>query len=87
MKNKNSAEWLIYSGVGIQMAASVVLCLFLGKWIGNYFNLEQILTYGAISYPVAILINDLTNRRYWKNYAKKIVYIGFIFGIFLTFFF
>jgi len=42
MKKKNSTEWLKYSGVGIQMAVSVVLCLFLGKWIGTYFNQEQI---------------------------------------------
>ena len=69
------------------MASVVALSNYLVQFPVKYFNLEQILTYGAFSYPVAFLINDLTNRRYGKNYAKKIVYIGFIFGIFLTFFF
>ena len=45
------------------------------------------LTYGAFSYPVTFLITDLANRRYGKNEARKIVYIGFFLGIFLTLFF
>ena len=33
----------------------------------KYFGLENLLTYGAFSYPVAFLITDLSNRRYGKN--------------------
>jgi len=36
---------------------------------------------------VAFLITDLSNRRYGKNIAKKIVYLGFVLGVFLTFYF
>ena len=42
------------------------------------------LTYGAFSYPVTFLITDLANRAYGKIVARKIVYIGFVIGIFLT---
>jgi len=42
MKKKSSTEWLKYSGVGIQMAATVIICLFLGEWIGKYFNQSEI---------------------------------------------
>ena len=42
MKKKSSTEWLKYSGVGIQMAVTVIICLFLGEWIGEYFNQSEI---------------------------------------------
>ena len=53
----------------------------------NYYGLQNILTYGAFSYPVAFLITDLANRSYGKLVARRIVYIGFIIGIIFTLFF
>ena len=40
--NKSSSEWAKYSGLGIQMAISVVLCLYIGKWVGQKFNYETL---------------------------------------------
>ena len=53
----------------------------------KYYNLEEILTYGAFTYPIAFLITDLANRSYGKLVARKIVYIGFVIGISFTLFF
>ena len=53
----------------------------------KYYGLEEILTYGAFSYPIAFLITDLANRSYGKIVARKIVYIGFFIGISFTLFF
>tara|TARA_B100002019_G_scaffold243055_1_gene219597 strand:- start:260 stop:808 length:549 start_codon:yes stop_codon:yes gene_type:complete len=50
----------------------------------NYYGLDQILTYGAFSYPIAFLITDLANRSFGKLVAQKIVYFGFILGIGFT---
>ena len=50
----------------------------------KYYGLEEILTYGAFSYPVAFLITDLANRSYGKLIARQIVYIGFVIGISFT---
>ena len=50
----------------------------------KHYGLEEILTYGAFSYPIAFLITDLANRSYGKLIAKKIVYIGFTIGISFT---
>ena len=69
------------------MGVVVLASNYLVQFPINYYGLEEILTYGAFSYPIAFLITDLCNRRYGKNIAKKIVYIGFIFGVFLTFYF
>jgi uncharacterized integral membrane protein (TIGR00697 family) len=69
------------------MALVVALSNYLVQFPVNYIGLQDLLTYGAFSYPVAFLISDLSNRKYGPNSAKKIVYIGFLLGIFLTFYF
>jgi len=69
------------------MALIVVLSNYLVKFPVNYFGLQNLLTYGAFSYPIAFLITDLSNRRYGKNIAKRIVYFGFVLGLIITFYF
>jgi queuosine precursor transporter len=69
------------------MASIVALSNYLVQFPVRYMGLQDIFTYGAFSYPVAFLITDLANRSYGKIVARKIVYIGFIFGLFLTLFF
>jgi len=69
------------------MATVVAISNYLVQFPIKYFNLENLLTYGAFSYPIAFLITDLSNRRYGKDTAKKIVYLGFGLGVFLTFYF
>ena len=69
------------------MALVVALSNYLVQFPVNYIGLQDLLTYGAFSYPVAFLITDLSNRRYGKNTAKKIVYLGFILGVILTLYF
>ena len=69
------------------MGVVVLTSNYLVQFPITYYGLEEILTYGAFSYPVAFLITDLTNRYYGKIIARKIVYIGFIIGIIFTLFF
>ena len=66
--------------MGIVVLASNYLVQFPIK----YHGLEEILTYGAFSYPIAFLITDLANRSFGKIVARKIVYIGFAIGISFT---
>ena len=66
------------------MALVVALCNYLVQFPFNHLGLHDVLTYGAFSYPVAFLITDLSNRKYGKIIARKIVYVGFFFGLFLT---
>jgi len=69
------------------MALVVTLSNYLVQFSVNYIGLQDLLTYGAFSYPVSFLITDLSNRKYGKNTAKKIVYLGFGLGVFLTLYF
>ncbi len=69
------------------MASVVTLSNYLVQFPINFFGMEHLLTYGAFSYPVSFLITDLSNRKYGVNIAKKIVYLGFGLGVFLTLYF
>ena len=42
------------------------------------------LTWGALSYPVAFLVTDLINRRVGPESARRVVYVGFACGVVLS---
>ena len=66
------------------MGVVVLSSNYLVQFPINYYGLNEILTYGAFSYPIAFLITDLANRSYGKKVARKIVYFGFVLGIGFT---
>ena len=66
------------------MGAVVLASNYLVQFPIKNYGLEEILTYGAFSYPIAFLITDLANRSFGKIVARKIVYIGFAIGISFT---
>ena len=76
----NKTFFLLSVVMGVVVLASNYLVQFPIK----YYGLEEILTYGAFTYPIAFLITDLENRSYGKLIERNIVYIGFILGISFT---
>ena len=73
--------FLILSSI---MGFVVLISNFLVQFPVKFYGLEEILTYGAFTYPIAFLITDLANRSFGKIIAKKIVYFGFAIGILFT---
>ena len=59
------------------MGLVVISSNFLVQFPVNYYGLQEILTYGAFSYPITFLITDLANRSYGKIVARRIINIGF----------
>ncbi len=76
----------LFYKLSILMGFVVVLSNYLVQFPIQYFGLNEILTYGAFSYPITFLITDLANRAYGKLVARKIVYVGFTIGVLLTLF-
>jgi queuosine precursor transporter len=66
------------------MALVVVASNILVLYPFDHFGLKDVLTWGAFTYPVAFLVNDLTNRRYGKPTARRVVYIGFAIAVILS---
>ena len=44
-------------------------------------DLSLVLTWGAFTYPAAFLITDTTNRLFGVGSARRVVAVGFAFGI------
>ena len=76
----------VFITLSFLMGVVVLTSNYLVQFPINYFGLNEILTYGAFSYPIAFLITDLANRTYGKIIARKIVYFGFLIGITFTLF-
>ena len=74
----------IFLSLAFMMGLVVLASNYLVQFPIKYYGLENILTYGAFSYPIAFLITDLANRSFGKLVAKKIVYIGFTIGVLFT---
>jgi queuosine precursor transporter len=55
----------------IVLASNVLVQFRLGDW----------LTWGALSYPFAFLVTDLTNRLYGPAAARRVVTAGFVAGL------
>ena len=68
------------------MGLVVIASNYLVQFPVRFYNLENLLTYGAFSYPITFLITDLANRAFGKNKARQIVLVGFFIGIILTLF-
>lgn len=47
-------------------------------------NLADLLTFGALTYPIAFLVTDLTNRRFGANAARIVVMSGFLVAVVLS---
>jgi uncharacterized PurR-regulated membrane protein YhhQ (DUF165 family) len=77
---------LIYA---LFMAAIVVSSNVLVQFpvSGSLFGiaLGDLLTWGAFTYPVAFLVTDLTNRQFGPAIARRVVLVGFVVGVALSF--
>ena len=74
----------LFYKLSVSMGIIVVVSNYLVQFPIQYFGLEEILTYGAFSYPITFLITDLANRAYGTIVARKIVYLGFFIGVLST---
>ncbi|WP_407965445.1 queuosine precursor transporter [Bartonella sp. C271] len=66
------------------MCVAVVASNILVQYPVGLFDLDALLTYGAFTYPFSFLINDLTNRFYGPDAARRVVYVGFISAAFIS---
>ncbi len=66
------------------MTLVVVASNILVQFPFRHFGLGEILTWGAFTYPVAFLVNDLTNRRFGIRAARTVIALGFVLAVILS---
>ena len=70
--------------MGIVILASNILVEYPVQAMIGSFNVADWVTYGALSYPVAFLVTDTTNRVFGAAAARKVVVFGFVLGVILS---
>ena len=63
--------WGILAMAAIVVASNILVQFLLGDF----------LTWGALTYPLAFLVNDLMNRLYGPEAARRVVWAGFAVGV------
>ena len=63
---------------GVLAMAAIVVASNIGV---QYIIADGWLTYGAFTYPLAFLVNDVMNRVYGTDAARKVVFAGFVTGV------
>ena len=48
------------------------------------YPINDWLTWGALTYPIAFLVTDITNRLFGTSRARTVVYAGFFIGVILS---
>ena len=66
------------------MTIVVVASNVLVQYPFRHFGLQDVLTWGAFTYPVAFLVTDLTNRRFGPGAARRVVAAGFAAAVILS---
>ena len=61
----------ILAMAAIVVASNILVQFLFGNW----------LTWGAFTYPLAFLVNDVMNRVYGPSAARRVVWVGFAVGV------
>jgi queuosine precursor transporter len=55
-----------------------------GSNVAVQYPINDWLTWGALTYPVAFLVTDITNRRFGPEEARRVAYVGFALAVLLS---
>lgn len=66
--------WAVVAMAVIVGASNYLVAIPINDW----------LVWGALTYPLAFLVNDLVNRFWGVQCARKVVYVGFAVGVLLS---
>ena len=78
--------WLAVAAMVVVVTASNILVLYPVQVTLGPVNLADLLTWGAFTYPFAFLVSDLTNRYDGAGAARRVVVIGFVVALALSFY-
>lgn len=72
------------SRTNLIIAALAMMVVVTASNILVQYPINDLLTWGAFTYPVAFLVTDLTNRKLGAKQARCVVYVGFALAVLLS---
>ena len=68
----------------LALPIAAMVAVVAGSNVAVQYPINDWLTWGAFTYPVAFLVTDLTNRRLGPGRARMVVYVGFALAVVLS---
>ncbi|MBT5264520.1 MAG: queuosine precursor transporter [Rhodospirillaceae bacterium] len=72
---------------GVALGVILMGLVVLVSNIAVGYPINDWLTWGAFTYPLAFLVTDLINRVFGVRHARRVVYAGFVVGVVLSVFY
>lgn len=69
---------------GIMLGIAAMAVIVTASNILVQYPINDWLTWGALTYPVAFLVTDLTNRSLGPAAARRVIYVGFALAVLLS---
>lgn len=69
---------------GFWVGIMAMMLVVAGSNLAVQYPINDWLTWGSFTYPVAFLVTDLTNRGLGPAVARRVVYVGFVLGVVLS---
>ena len=69
---------------GFWIGIMAMMLVVAGSNLAVQYPINDWLTWGSFTYPVAFLVTDLTNRGLGPSVARRVVYVGFVLGVVLS---
>jgi len=68
----------------LALPVAAMVAVVAGSNLAVQYPINDWLTWGAFTYPVAFLVTDLTNRRLGPEPARRVAYVGFALAVALS---
>ncbi len=81
-----SGPYARMSSAAFGCAVAIMGLIVVGSNYLVQFPINDWLTWGALSYPVAFLVTDLLNRRYGPAAARRVAWVGFSIAVLASLF-
>lgn len=66
------------------VAIALMIVIVVASNVLVQYPINNWLTWGAVSYPVAFLVADVLNRRFGPAAARRVAYVGFVAALFIS---
>ena len=68
----------------LALPIAAMVAVVAGSNVAVQYPINDWLTWGAFTYPVAFLVTDLTNRRLGPGMAREVAWVGFALAVVLS---
>src|SRR5690625_3266236 len=68
----------------LMLAIGIMILIVVSSNVLVQYPINNWLTWGAVTYPIAFLVADVLNRRFGPSAARRVAYVGFVAALIIS---